>query len=75
MDVSKNICKKEGISKEELKGGSRRGRLPQIRAKLAIELAENDGLTLAEIGRQFGVSTSAISRIYMRNGEGNNKSR
>ena len=67
-----DICKKEGISKEELKGGSRRGRISQIRAKLAIELGENYGLTLAETGRQLGVSTSAISRIYMRRGADNN---
>ena len=62
-----DLCKKEGISKEELKGGSHRGRISQVRAKLAIELGENYGLTLAETGRQLSVSTSAISRIYMRN--------
>ena len=64
-----DICKKEGISEEELKGGSRRGRISQIRAQLAIELGENYGLTLAETGRQLGVSTSAISRIFMRSSE------
>jgi len=61
------ICRKEGVNKEELQGGSRRGRISQIRAQLAIELTEGYGLTLAEAGRQLGVSTSAISRIFMRN--------
>ncbi|MGD9032787.1 MAG: transposase [Desulfobacteraceae bacterium] len=61
------ICRKEGISKEELQGGSRRGRISRIRAHLAIELTERYGLSLAEAGRQLGVSTSAISRIFMRN--------
>ena len=60
------ICRKEGLNKEELQGGSRRGRISQIRAQLAIELTERYGLSLAEAGRQLGVSTSAISRIFMR---------
>lgn len=70
MKAEKKInekCKKEGISKEGLQGGSRRGRVPRIRAQLAIELTEGLGLTLAEAGRQLGVSTSAISRILKRN--------
>jgi REP element-mobilizing transposase RayT len=61
------ICTKEGLNREELQGGSRRGRISQIRAQLAIELTEGYGLSLAEAGRQLGVSTSAISRIFMRN--------
>ena len=61
------ICRKEGLSKEELQGGSRRGRISRIRAQLAIELTERYGLSLAEAGRQLGVSTSAISRILTRN--------
>ena len=61
------ICRKEGLNKEELQGGSRRGRISRIRAQLAIELTERYGLSLAEAGRQLGVSTSAISRIFMRN--------
>jgi REP element-mobilizing transposase RayT len=61
------ICRKEGLNREELQGGSRRGRISRIRAQLAIELTERYGLSLAEAGRQLGVSTSAISRIFMRN--------
>jgi predicted transcriptional regulator len=61
------ICRKEGLNKEELQGGSRRGRISRIRAQLAIELTERYGLSLAEVGRQLGVSTSAILRIFMRN--------
>jgi REP element-mobilizing transposase RayT len=62
----REICKKEGINIEELRGGSRRERMSQIRSNLAIEFVENYGLTLAEAGRQLGVSTSAISKIFMR---------
>jgi REP element-mobilizing transposase RayT len=59
-------CDKESVSLEALKGGSRRGRLPEIRAGLALELVEGIGLTMAETARQLGVTTSGISRILER---------
>ena len=61
------VCKKEGFNIEELKGGSRRDRLPEVREQLAKELVKDYGLTLAETARQLGVSTSAISKIFARN--------
>ncbi len=64
-----DVCKKEKVNVKELKGGSRRGRLSHIRANLAQELVEKYGLTFAETGRQLGVSTSAISKIFVRNGQ------
>ena len=59
-------CKKEGISTRELQLGSRRGVIPGIRSDLALNLARERGLPLAEIARQLGVSTSAISQILRR---------
>ena len=64
-------CKKEGISVRELQVGSRRGMIPEIRSDLALELAREWGIPLAEIARQLGVSTSAISQILRRRGESN----
>jgi len=61
------VCKQEGFNIEQLKGGSRRGRIPEVRTKLAKELVKDYGLTLAETARQLGVSTSAISKIFARN--------
>jgi len=64
------VCKKEGVHIEELRGGSRRGRLSEVRVQLSMELVKNYGLTLAEMAetaRQLGVSTSAISKIFVRN--------
>jgi putative transposase len=61
-------CKAEGVSIEELRGGSRRGKIPRLRSRLVTELITVYGLTLAEIARQLGVSTSAISRILIRKG-------
>lgn len=59
-------CKKEGISLRELKMGSRRSAISEIRSELALKLAWEWGLPLAEIARQLGVSTSAISQILRR---------
>jgi hypothetical protein len=60
------VCKREDINIEEIKGGVRRGKLSQLRAQLAIELVEGFGISLAEAGRQLGVSTSAISKALTR---------
>jgi len=59
-------CKKEGIAVRELQMGSRRGVIPGIRSDLAWKLAREWGIPLAEIARQLGVSTSAISQILLR---------
>jgi len=64
-----SMCRKEGVNVEELRGGSRRGRLSEIRSRLAKDLVEKMGLPLAEAGRRLGVSTSAISKIMMRDKE------
>ena len=61
------MCRKEGVKVEELRGGSRSGRLSGIRSRLAMDSMEKIGLPLAEAGRRLGVSTSAISKIMMRN--------
>ena len=57
------ICKSENISTEELKAGSRRKEVSKARARIAIELVKKYGLTSAEVARQLGVTTSAISKI------------
>jgi hypothetical protein len=59
-------CKKEGISVRELQMGSRRGVNAKIRSDFAWKLAREWGIPLAEIARQLGVSTSAISQILRR---------
>lgn len=50
----REMCKWEGIGMEELRGGSRRGRIPEIRSELAVRLMEECGLSLAEIGEAVG---------------------
>jgi len=60
------ICRDEKVSIEELKGGSRRREASRVRARIAIRLVKTHGVALAEVARQLGVSTSAVSKIMKR---------
>ncbi len=59
-------CKKGNVSVSELKSGSRRGTIPGVRAEITKCLVDSYGLPLAEVARQVGVSTSAISKALRR---------
>ncbi|MFH1722281.1 MAG: hypothetical protein ABH950_06735, partial [Candidatus Altiarchaeota archaeon] len=59
-------CKEEGIGEEELRRGSRRGKLSMVRLRIARQLVKDFGLSLAEVARQLGVSTSAVSKMLVR---------
>lgn len=59
-------CKKERISLTELRSGSRRGKLPAVRAVLVRRLIEDFGVSAAEVARQVGISTSGVSKIISR---------
>ena len=59
-------CRQEGVNPKELQMGSRRGRLPWVRSEIAAELVKERGMPLAEVARELGVSTSAISKILRR---------
>jgi len=60
------ICKNEKVPIEEIKGGSRRRKASKVRTRIAIGLVKTNGAALAEVARQLGVSTSAISKIVKR---------
>jgi putative transposase len=59
-------CKRRKVSLTELRNGSRRGTIPTVRAQLSRKLVEDFGIPMAEIARQVGVSTSAISKSLAR---------
>jgi putative transposase len=59
-------CKKDGVSLTELRSGSRRGQLPAVRIKIVRGLVENYGISVAEVARQVGISTSGVSKILTR---------
>ena len=69
VKLIREVSDKEGINLKEMQLGSRRGRIPKIRSDLAYRLITEYGMTLAETGRQLGVSTSAISKILKRRGD------
>lgn len=60
------VCKKDGVSLTELRSGSRRGQLPAVRIKIVRGLVENYGISVAEVARQVGISTSGVSKILTR---------
>ena len=60
------ICKNEGVSIEQLKGGIRHRPASRVRARIAIGLVKERGLALAEVAGRLEVSTSAISKIFKR---------
>ena len=60
------ICREEKVSMKELKMGSRRGRMSAVRRRIVRELLEEYGLPLAQIAREVGVSTSAVSNMVRR---------
>jgi hypothetical protein len=66
VEFVEQVCKKENINSRELRMGSRRGRICQVRSQIAYQLVEDYGLPLAQAARQLGVSTSAISKTITR---------
>ena len=56
-------CKKSGVSLTELRSGSRRDRLPEVRTTIVCRLVENYGVGVAEVARQVGISTSGVLKI------------
>ena len=61
-----DACKKQKVSMTELRSGSRRGKIPEVRALIARRLVEAHGVAMAEVARQVGVSTSGISKSLTR---------
>jgi putative transposase len=59
-------CDRSQISSKELKGGSRRRDVSALRIKIARRGLDELGLSLADIARHVGVSTSGIARAVKR---------
>jgi putative transposase len=57
-------CKKRKVSLTELR--SRRGVIPAFRGHVSRKLVEDYGIPIAEVARQVGVSTFAISKSLQR---------
>jgi hypothetical protein len=59
-------CKKEHISVDELKGGGRRTKVSILRATIAKRGLDELGLSMAEIARHVGVTTSSVAKMVKR---------
>ena len=59
-------CTKERISPNELKGGGRRRMASALRATIAKRGLDELGLSMAEIARHVGVTTSSIAKAVAR---------
>lgn len=59
-------CEKQGISIMELKGGGKRRKVSDARARIAVRGRAELGLTAAAIARHVGVNASAITRAIDR---------
>ena len=62
-------CKKERSSGNELKCGSRGRKVSTVRARIAKRGVGELGLSMAEIARHVGVTTSSIAEAIARLGE------
>jgi REP element-mobilizing transposase RayT len=62
----KKECKNEGVDIKALRAGSRRRIVSRLRNRLIQKLVEDFGLSLAETGRQMGVSSSAVAKALDR---------
>jgi REP element-mobilizing transposase RayT len=60
------MCQKHKVTVQELRSGSRRSRTAKARAEMIQRLVKRHGLSLAEIARQVGISTSGVSRVLSR---------
>ena len=63
-------CDENKVSVHELKGGSRRRKVCSLRIQIAMRGLDELGLSMAEIARHVGVSTSGIARAVKRFEEG-----
>jgi hypothetical protein len=71
IDTARNIirsgCKEHKISTEVLRNGSRRQAVSNLRKHLTLKLVNELGRSLAETGRQLGLTTSGVAQILRRN--------
>ena len=65
--VIKRCCAEHNVSMAVLRSGSRRRAVSKVRRRLALKLVKALGLSLAETGRQIGLTTSGVAQILRRN--------
>jgi putative transposase len=64
-DVAR-VCAEHGVNLAEVQGGGRRRLVFRVRRMLAHHLVTVLGVPLTETARHLGVTTAAISRVFLR---------
>ncbi|MBI5604324.1 MAG: hypothetical protein HY879_13330 [Deltaproteobacteria bacterium] len=59
--IIKEKCREAGVNEIELKSGSRRKAVSELRRRLCFYLYRELGLPMAEIARQVGVGTTGVA--------------
>lgn len=65
-DIIREECRKRDVNEQELIRGSRRRKVSQTRAVIALRCREEIGCSGAEIARHLGVNTTSINRAVER---------
>jgi len=64
--VIRKNCEEEGVQEGELRKGGQRWKISRTRAKIALQLSHSWGISMAEIARNVGVSTSGIANAIRK---------
>jgi putative transposase len=64
--IMRRMCRKSGVSENELRSGSQRRRVSEVRSEIACFLSREMGISMAEMARRLGVGTSAIAMAIRR---------
>jgi hypothetical protein len=62
-----SYCVENNVAVDVLCSGSRRKAVSMARKELVLKLVKEIGLSLAETGRQLGLTTSGVAQILRRN--------
>ena len=66
-EIIRSACNEHDVSIDVIKSGTRRKTISTLRKQMALELVNEVGLSLAETGRQLGLTTSGVAQILRRN--------
>ena len=66
-DIIRSDCRDHHVSTKLLRSGNRRQAVSNLRKQLTLKLVNELGLSLAETGRQLGLTTSGVAQILRRN--------
>ena len=64
--VIQRISDEAGVNEKEVRAGSQRRAVSEVRARIAYYLSREMGIPMAELARQLGVGTSAIAMAIRR---------